>query len=66
MGREKLRKECIMVFDTRYLAKRYAEECLAISEYKIVKTQEGYVLYVPLNFIDVSRETSKNRRKYND
>lgn len=55
-----------MIFDTRYLAKRYAEERLAISEYKIVKTQEGYVLYVPLNFINVSRETSKSRRKYND
>ena len=55
-----------MVFDTRYLAKRYAEERLAISEYKIVKTQEGYVLYVPLNFINVSRETFENRRKYND
>lgn len=55
-----------MVFETRYLAKRYAEERLAISEYKIVKTQEGYVLYVPLNFINVSRETFENRRERND
>lgn len=54
-----------MIFDTRYLAKRYAEERLAISEYKIVKTEEGYILYVPLNFINVSRETLK-RREYND
>lgn len=52
-----------MIFDTRYLAKRYAEERLAISEYKIVKTQEGYVLYIPLNFINVSRETFENRGK---
>lgn len=51
-----------MVFETRYLAKRYAEERLSISEYKIVKTEEGYVLYVPLNFINVSREAFENRR----